>query len=236
MSNQHLQPPVICGSCSTSFVGQFCPKCGWAVASSSNSLCWNCGSTISGRYCTACGSDSSQRPAELVNEDAAAARGAVQGGIIWGLFSTKEHRARNALLGAAWGGLAEQGSARLLNELFRLGASISAITTFRSRRAWATLVNALVALSYLSLIVLSGQSDGAFILSTLLTWPLCSVRERVSRWSYEPLDRESVVRVSFGRWVRADASTLQGSRRRRARLILTTAIVGQLVAGVGVLS
>lgn len=236
MSSPQLQPPVVCGSCSTSFAGRFCPNCGWTIGAPINSPCWSCGSAVSGRYCSSCGIDTHQRPRELINEDEAAARGAIQGGIIWGLLSGKEDRARNALLGAAWGGLAEQGNARRLNELFQLGASISAITTFRSRRTWASLVNALAVLSYLSLMVMSDQSDGAFILSALLTWPLCAVRDRVARWSYEPLDREQFVKDSFGRWMREDPAAVRGFRRRRARLLLILAVAGQVAAGGGVLS
>lgn len=219
-----------------SFVGQFCPGCGWSISSTFNSRCWKCGSTISGRYCTECGSDSRQRPDELVNEDAAAARGAIQGGVIWGLFSRKEDRARNVLLGAAWGGLAEQGHARQLNELFQLGASISAITIFRARRTWAVLLNLLVVLSYFSLMALSGQATGAFILSALLTWPLLVVRERVTRWSYESLDHEQVVRASFGQWVRADVTTVEGLRRRRAKVLLVLGVSMQVAVGLGTLS
>lgn len=236
MNVPQLQPPLLCGNCSMSFVGQFCPGCGWSISSTFNSRCWKCGSTISGRYCTECGADSRQRPDELVNEDAAAARGAIQGGVIWGLFSRKENRARNALLGAAWGGLAEQGHARQLNELFQLGASISAITTFRARRTWAGLLNLLVVLSYFSLMALSGQATGAFVLSALLTWPLLVVRERVTRWSYESLDYEQVVRASFGQWVRADVTTVEGLRRRRAKVLLVLGVSMQVAVGLGTLS
>lgn len=236
MSSPQLQPPVVCGSCSTSFVGHFCPNCGWTIAAPVNSPCWNCGSAVSGRYCSSCGTNTHQRPRELIDEDAAAARGAVQGGIIWGLFSGKDDRARNALIGAAWGGLAEQGNARRLNELFQCGASISAITDFRSRRVWASLVNVLAVLGYLSLMVMSDQSEGAFILSAFLTWPLCVTRDRVARWSYEPLDREHIVKASFGRWMRADPATVQGYRQRRARLLLIIGVACQVAVGVGGLS
>jgi hypothetical protein len=100
----------------------------------------------------------------------------------------------------------------------------------------ASTVNFLAVLGYISLMVMSDQSDGAFILSALLTWPLCAVRDRVARWSYEPLDREHVVKAPFGRWMRADPAAVHGSRHRRARFLLILAVAGQVAVGVAGLS
>jgi len=230
--NQPLPMPQQCVNCSTVSVGQFCPNCGSAFNRGAPARCWNCGEAVQGNFCGSCGVDVSKRPLQIVDEDSAAVKGAVQTGLLWGIFSRPENRVKNALLGAAIGGINEQSAARAVNELFAAGASVAAISTYRKRTVALGLTTITVGVAYLTLLGLAAQSLPQAVVAAIFTWLLLKLRARVVRWTDQPLERESIIRARFGSWQRGTAAEANFRRARRFRRLAVVAIAFQILVAV----
>lgn len=158
--------------------------------------------------CTSCGTNLADRPDSVIDTRQASIDGAISGAIFGALVSGKDHRARNATLGALFGSSNASTNAHDLNSAFEAGAPMASINLYQKRKlgyffgsflGWTTLL----------VITSAATIPGLVILTMPATWYLCKLIAKLKAWLEAPMHKFGVVKRTLGFWVQGDAALRQ---------------------------
>jgi len=134
--------------------------------------------------------------------------GAISGAIFGALVSGKDHRARNATLGALFGSSNASTNAHDLNSAFEAGAPMASINLYQKRKL-GYFFGSLLGWTTLLVITSAATVPGLVILTMPATWYLCKLIAKLKAWLEAPMHKFGVVKRTLGFWVQGDAALRQ---------------------------